>query len=130
MMNKGTAYKLRDAIVQGADSLPAEIAIEIPDLFKRWQVGELVKLGDKRRYNDKLYEIIQPHTTQSDWTPDITPALWKEIQPVGVIPEWKQPAGAHDAYQIGDKVLFNGKTWESTIKDNVWAPDVYGWVQI
>jgi hypothetical protein len=29
----------------------------------------------------------------------------------------------------GDKVMFNGAVYESTIDNNVWAPDVYpgGW---
>ena len=43
--------------------------------------------------------------------------------------EWVQPTGAHDAYQKGDKVLYNGTVYESLIDGNVWAPDVYpaGW---
>lgn len=42
---------------------------------------------------------------------------------------WVQPTGAHDAYNIGDKVTFNGHLWESLIDANVWSPTVYpaGW---
>ena len=36
-------------------------------------------------------------------------------------------AGAHDAYNIGDKVTHNGKTWVSDVDNNVWEPGVYGW---
>lgn len=43
---------------------------------------------------------------------------------------WVQPTGAHDAYQIGDTVTHNGKTWQSTAANNVWAPGVFGWVVI
>lgn len=48
------------------------------------------------------------------------------------IKDFVQPTGAHDAYNIGDKVLYNGKTWESSIDGNVWRPDVYpaGWVEV
>ena len=42
-------------------------------------------------------------------------------------PEWVQPTGAHDAYNIGDKVTHNGKTWVSDVDNNVWEPGVYGW---
>ena len=36
---------------------------------------------DRLHYSgtDRLYKVIQAHTTQADWTPDITPALWAVI---------------------------------------------------
>lgn len=48
------------------------------------------------------------------------------------IPIWKQPSGAHDAYNKGDKVKYNEKYYESLIDGNVWAPDAYpaGWKEI
>ena len=44
-------------------------------------------------------------------------------------PAWVQPTGAHDCYNIGDKVTYNGKHYTSTIDGNVWSPDAYpqGW---
>lgn len=44
-------------------------------------------------------------------------------------PQWVQPTGAHDAYNTGDKVMYNGKHYQSTINGNVWSPDAYpaGW---
>lgn len=38
--------------------------------------------------------------------------------------------GAQDAYNTGDKVKHNDKTWESTVDANVWEPGVYGWSEI
>lgn len=48
------------------------------------------------------------------------------------IPDWVQPTGAYNAYNIGDKVRYNGHIYESIISGNVWAPDVYpaGWKEI
>ena len=48
------------------------------------------------------------------------------------IPDWVQPTGAHNAYNTGDKVRYNGRIYESTMDGNVWAPDVYpaGWREI
>lgn len=53
-------------------------------------------------------------------------------EPVDDIPEWVQPLGGHDAYKTGDRVMYQGKVYESTIDGNVWAPDVYpaGWKEI
>lgn len=42
----------------------------------------------------------------------------------GEILDWKQPTGAHDAYQIGDKVKYNNAVWESAVNANVYAPGV------
>ena len=94
-----------------------------------WSVGIVVAPGQKYRHNNILYEVIQGHTTQPDWEPQATPALWKVATPISLIAEWKQPTGAHDAYKKGDKVLFNGSTYESLIDANVWSPSVYpaGW---
>lgn len=47
-------------------------------------------------------------------------------------PEYKQPTGAHDAYNIGDKVTYNGKKYVCKMNGCVWAPDVYpaGWEEV
>lgn len=52
-----------------------------------------------------------------------------EQPPADQPPEYAQPTGGHDAYQIGDRVTYKGKVYESTINNNVWAPDAYpqGW---
>ena len=46
--------------------------------------------------------------------------------------EFVQPTGAHDAYNLGDRVTYSGRVYESIINGNVWSPDVYpdGWTEI
>lgn len=114
------------------NSIPEEEVIEFRTLFNSYRIGVYLKKDDKIYYplNDKLYKVLQPHTTSLEWTPDTAVSLYVEITPPGVIAAWKQPLGAHDAYQIGDKVTHNGKTWECTVADNTWEPGVYGWVEI
>lgn len=55
-------------------------AAAAPSLSKSWAVGEAVKPGDRRYYapTGRLYKVRegQGHTTQADWTPDKTPAMW------------------------------------------------------
>lgn len=43
---------------------------------------------------------------------------------------WVRPQGAHDAYPLGQTVTHGGKTWESLIAANVWAPGVSGWREV
>lgn len=57
------------------------------------------------------------------WKP---PTAWREVVATGY-PAWIAPTGAHDAYQIGNKVSYKGANYESTMANGVWAPDVYGW---
>lgn len=106
-----------------------ETALTGKELYPVWSENITVSVNDRYQYNDKLYKCVQAHTTQADWTPDKTPALWVEVS-LDEFPEWKQPAGAHDAYAKGDKVKHNGKKWESTADANVWEPGVYGWSEI
>lgn len=109
-----------------------EFALQTIDMFPYWRTGLTITQDDitngkhRYQYNGKLYKCVQAHTTQADWTPDKTPALWVEVS-LDEFPEWKQPAGAHDAYKKGDKVTHNGKKWSSDVDANVWEPGVYGW---
>ena len=98
------------------------------DLYPVWAVGIAVAKDSRYQYNGKLYKCVQAHTTQADWTPDITPALWVIVS-LEEWPEWIQPTGAHDAYAKGDKVTHNSKKWISDVDANVWEPGVYGWTE-
>ena len=99
----------------------------------QWEVGLDVVIGDVYYYSPdmNLYQVIQSHRTQSDWTPPVVKALFKRFyEPSDNVLDWVQPTGAHDAYPIDAKVLYNSKTWQSTIPANVWAPGVTGWTNI
>ena len=71
-----TAYAMRAVIEESVASLDDETAVTVPSLFTPWTVGEAVNVGDRRYYAPRLYKAVQAHTTQEDWTPDVTPALW------------------------------------------------------
>lgn len=111
---------------------------DLMSVYPTFEVGVALKVGGIVRYKDTLYEVIQGHTTQSDWTPDKVPALFKVFEvkkdSAGseVVPEFKHPTGAHDTYKKGDKVLFKGKMYESLIDNNAYSPEEYGqgWKEI
>ena len=130
MMNRQTAIKYRKQIEQAAASLPDQDALSVPELFPHWRENMTVSVDDRICYVDKLYRVVQAHTTQAGWEPDITHALFAEIAKPGEIPEWKQPIGAQDAYAKGDKVRHNDKVWQSNTNNNVWEPGVYGWDEV
>jgi hypothetical protein len=98
-----------------------------------WKTGLAVAINDVYLYGaDKnLYQCVQAHTTQSDWTPPICKALWKRFyEPTDAPWPWVQPIGSVDAYPIGARVTFGGYTWQNTIAANVWQPGVTGWTNL
>ena len=130
MRPQDKARHLRPLIVKAAASLTDSDALTGIELFDPWAADTDYVTGVRIRYDGKLYRVEQPHTSQTDWTPDITPALYTEVAEPGVIPVWRQPTGAQDAYMIGDKVHYpaeNDPVYISTLDYNVYAPDVTGW---
>ena len=93
-------------------------------LFSVWVPGVELVIGQMVRYEDTLYEVIQDHTTQMDWAPDITPALFK-LHRTGIEP-WAQPIST-TAYIVGDQCTHLGNLWTSTHAANVWEPGVAEW---
>ena len=125
-MTRAKAKQLRQLIEQLAVTLEDETALTGVELFPMWAIGRAYAVDDRVQYGGILYKCVQAHTSQADWTPDATPALWKTVS-LDEYPEWVQPTGAHDAYNIGDKVTYNGQHYVCTSNANVYAPDVYGW---
>ena len=125
-MTRAEAITYRNKIETAASTMTDETALTAVELFPTWAIGKAYAVNDRAQYNGTLYKCIQAHTSQSDWMPSATPALWKTVS-VDEYPEWVQPAGAHDAYNIGDKVTYNGQHYVCTSNANVYAPDVYGW---
>ena len=125
-MTRKDAIAYRSKIEAAASAMTDETALTAVELFPAWAVGKAYVVSDRVRYNGKLYKCVQAHTVQADWTPDAAPALWVAVS-VDAWPEWVQPNGAHDAYNTGDKVSYNGKHYICTVDANVYEPEVYGW---
>lgn len=82
------AARLRPMIEQASASLSDGEAAKSPELFPRWadHIGETVKPGDRRSDTDEsgvlhVYRVNkgQGHTTQENWPPHSTPAMWTII---------------------------------------------------
>ena len=127
-MTRAKAKQLRQLIEQLAVTLDDETALTGVELFPMWAISRAYAVGDRVQYGGILYKCVQAHTSQADWTPDITPALFVVVS-LDEWPEFVQPTGAHDAYNKGDKVTFEGKHYISLIDGNVYSPTAYpaGW---
>ena len=126
------ARKLRPYIEKAAVSLNDEDALEAKELYPQWSgKGVPYKVDERVRYEGVLYKVLLAHTSQDSWTPIAAPSLFAKvlIPDEDIIPEWEQPDSTNP-YQIGDRVTYNGKIWESIVANNVWAPGTYGWKEI
>lgn len=77
-------------------------------------------------------EIKKLKVNQNVETPS-EPEVETPVEPEVVeYPEYVQPLGAHDAYNVGDKITYNGKHYECVINNCVWNPTTYpaAWKEI
>lgn len=102
-----------------------EAALAAVSLYPYWKAGQAVAAGGRYQHNGTLYRCIQAHTTQADWAPDTTPALWAVVS-LEEWPEWVQPTGGHDAYAKDAKVTHNGTKYISLVNANTWEPGAAG----
>lgn len=111
-------------------------ALEVKMLYKQWdkQIDKPLVVGEYVQYQDVLYKVLQAHTVQEAWTPTDAPSLFAKVlvDPTGeTIPDWQQPDSTNP-YMTGDRVMFEGKVYESLIDSNVWSPSAYpqGWQEV
>lgn len=128
--------QIRRALQMFVSTLSDEQAMEVATVYDPWKsgktyiTGEFLTYGENSVGDPQLYKVVQAHTSQNDWTPDKTASLYTAI---GLddsgYPIWSQPTGAHDAYNKGDVVDYNGVLYESKIDGNVYSPEAYpdGW---
>lgn len=130
-MTREQALRIRAIIEKAVQSLATEDALAAPTLFPEWAAGVAYEKDTKVRRGDILYKVLTAHTSQADWTPEAAPSLFTKVlvSETGEVLEWEQPDSTNP-YMKGDKVSYNGKTWQSTIDNNVWAPGVYGWEEV
>lgn len=74
---------LRPLIEEAAESLSDAKALQGIELFKHWVADHDYAMDERFQYGGRLYRTRQAHTSQENWTPDITPALYEEVAEEG-----------------------------------------------
>lgn len=133
-LNNGDVTSLKSVYAKMAASISDDVALAIPEIFPIWSANSVkYKTGDRVSYENVLYKVLQDHTSQENWKPDVSPSLFaKVLTSTDNTPKpWEQPDSTN-AYKKGDKVTYNGKIYESLIDNNVWSPDGYpaGWKEV
>jgi chitodextrinase len=132
-MKRTKAIEFIEALVKLRTSASDTQAIEADAVYPEWKDSTNYLVGDRISYGGTLYKVITAHTSQADWTPDVAVSLFAKvlIPNENAIPEWEQPDSTNP-YMTGDKVVYDGKTYESLIDNNIWSPIDYpaGWQEI
>lgn len=115
------------ALEQLAPEMADEDLALIPSLVPEWEVGVSYAAKQIVRHDGALYRIAQAHESQAQWVPGApgTESLYTEIEVSSGIEVWREPAGGHDAYGKGDRVLYpdeSGSVYESLIDGNTTVP--------
>lgn len=127
-MTREEAQAVIEALVTLRNNATDEQALQAPAIYPRWKVDVAYATGQRVLYEDVLYKVLQDHTSQESWQPTDAPSLFAKvlIPDATVIPEWEQPDSTN-GYAKGDKVMYEGVTYISTVDHNVWKPGEYGW---
>ena len=130
--NELDVAQIKSVLRYTTDLLTEEEQVNFYSLYPVWKPNISVAVGEKYQHLGLLYKVVQSHNTQLDWEPQDVPALFVRVAAPEEIPDWVQPTEAHDAYQTGDKVRFEGGVYESLIDTNVWSPTAYpaGWKKL
>lgn len=122
------------ALPSMASTMTDEQALSVSTLWPEWSAASVeYKVDDVVRHDGHLWRCEQAHTSQEAWTPDAYPSGWTQIDIAGDgVDVWTQPTGAHNAYNIGDRVHYptaDSPIYVSTMDGNVYSPDAYpqGW---
>ena len=134
MFDFDEAKRFRTAMDKAGTYLTDEQSVDVIDLFRAWDYPMQYVAGDKVRYADKLWKCLQDHTSQENWEPDKTPALWVEIAKPGEYREIKDAMLPTEAFALGEIGCWQTKDnlYRSLIDNNVYTPVSYpaGWEKV
>lgn len=106
-MTREHAYKLREMMYKASVSLTDNDALEAVELFPLWKVDTDYAMGVRLRYEGRLYKTLQAHRSAAQWTPDITPALYTEVEEQG-----QGDTPDNPIHYNNNMELFEGKYYE------------------
>ena len=122
---KDILYKINKMYIESA--ITEEQKTELDNLARENANAENSYAPLQKQINNIYTELdtIKSRLTVLEGTEEPT-------EPVEEYPEYIQPTGAHDAYNTGDKITYNGKKYICKMDGCVWNPDTYpaGWEEV
>lgn len=128
------AKAIRQAMNGAGEILTDEQALDNQLIYPTWSDDTEYTDGDRVRSADKLWKCLQTHTSQEDWKPENTPAMWVEIAKPGEYREIKDDMLSTEAFALNEIGWYQTKDnlWMSLIDNNIYTPAAYpdGWEKV
>lgn len=130
-------YEIIKSVIQSKDYELREMLYKINKMYIESAITEAEKteLDELARQNavaDNSYaplkvqiEDIYSKLAQITSRLEALENIEEPSEPVDEYQEYKQLTGAHDAYHVGDKIIYNGKKYICKLDNCVWSPDEY-----
>lgn len=124
-------YKIIKNVIESKDYVLEDILYKIDKMYIQDRITEAEKteLDNLARQNAKAENSynIQKQLDNIFTRLEALENKDKTEQPAEQeeYPEYKQPTGAHDAYNTGDKITYKDKKYICKLDNCVWSPDVY-----
>ena len=106
---------MRLCAVAGLNVLSPKFVIQWCEFLDPWNGYKFpYKKGERFRYKDKPYEVIEDVISNNNESPEKAPRYYKEVTAEAPREEYDK----NKTYQAGNIVRYNGKLWISRWNDN------------
>lgn len=111
--------KLNQLFTYSALAIAVSATGQIAEYVEPNNSAEAYQIGDKVVYQGNTY---QSSATNNVLNPVAGKNLWQQIRGDFDAKEFVQPTGYHNAYQLGERMIFDQQVYRSIVTDNVWSP--------
>lgn len=121
MIKRDIALKIVDYLKNTRNIITDEMALNYVALYPNWKAGKALSIGERIEHDGKLYKVVQAHTTQESWTPNLTPSLFEPIDVINEGTLANPIVAAAGMCYFKDKYYFdetNGKVYLCTRDDS------------
>lgn len=78
-MTKEQEKQMRKLLEKQTDSMTDEEILNYPNFVEKWKSGKAYSVGKRLEHNGTIYKVLQDHTSQDDWAPDLATSLFSRI---------------------------------------------------
>ena len=129
-MTRSDMKQFIEGLKKVQETLTATQAAEVVGIFTKLRgAGGLVKAGTRILFDGQIYRVAVDTWDREEFNPATAPTLYVAINYTNNIRHIPEVFQASDAFSLGERGMWKGKIYESTININVYTPDDYpaGW---
>lgn len=79
MLTRSEAYRFINSIIELRKNISDELALTVINIYPEWKVNKGFEVGERIKYNGKLYKVLATHSAIESWKPDTAPTVFEPI---------------------------------------------------